>query len=603
MPAVRHARPAAIAPLVLCVLAGCANPLASHSSDYGRQAPIERLRRIDALPIQRFEKPAAPPDAPAPNPAAAARSRFAGLAEVPLTLPEVRAAALEHNLDIRVALVDPTIAAQDVDIEESRFEAAFTTRALWQSTDRPTTNLAQASQSETRLIEPGVRIPLRTGGTATVSLPVSRDEFDGGFEITSLVRRSDLDFSISHPLLRDAGREINTTAIRIANYNRQISEAQAKLAVINQLAAADRAYWRVYQARRTLEVRQQEYEVAQAQLEKAERLVRAGRQAEIEVLRAQAGVAQRLDAILAAQNQVLAEQRELKRLMNAPGLEVDGATMLIPRTDPRPVEYLIDRATLAAAAIDNRMEMLELELRLLADAANIRFADNQTLPALDVTATYGIAGIGDSLQDSFHTLERNKFESWSIGANLEVPLGNEAARARLRRAILTRLQRLSTREARKLLIRQEVADAVDRIQAGWERILATRQSTILSARTLQAEQRQFDVGAATSTDVLDAAARLAAAQLDEIQAVVSYQLAQIDLAVATGTLLGAADIIWQPGAEPEPRVTPDDLALPPDAAATTTPPTPLVAPDAAPEPEPPADPDAPGNASEPDGGL
>jgi outer membrane protein TolC len=570
--------PRRLTPALALLIAGCSNPLARHESDLGRQVPVERLRAIQPLHLDHLAKPPPPEGAPEPDPAVAARSRFAGMAEAPLTIEEARASALEHNLDLKVALIDPTIARQNVDIEESRFEAAFTTRALWQETDSPTASSLTSAQQKFQQIEPGVRIPLRTGGTATIGLPFTRNETNNAFSFLNPSYTSDLDFSISHPLLRDAGREVNTTALRVANYNRQITEAQTKLAIINQLQAVDRAYWRLYQARRDLEVRQQQYELAAAQLDKAERIVRAGRQAEIEVIRAQAGLAQRLDAIITAQNVLLQTQRELKRIINDPGLRLDGKTLVIPRTEPRPVEYLVDPAPLTAAAIDNRMEMLELELRLLADAANIRFAQNQTLPALDLTASYSIQGLGGSSQDSFHTLEKNKFESWSIGATLDVPLGNEGARARLRQAILTRLQRLSTREARKLLIRQDVADAVDRIEAGWERILATRQSTILSTRELQAEQRQFDVGAATSTDVLDAAARLAVAQLTEIQAITDYQIAQIDLAAATGTLLGAAHIQWDPAPNPAANVTPDMLDLPADATMSTTGPTEVTPP-------------------------
>jgi hypothetical protein len=54
------------------------------------------------------------------------------------------------------------------------------------------------------------------------------------------------------------------------------------------------------------------------------------------------------------------------------------------------------------------------------------------------------------------------------------------------------------------------------------------------------------VGRSTSTDVLDADTNLADARLTEIQAVVEYQIAQIDLAVATGTLLGQARVDWTP---------------------------------------------------------
>lgn len=561
----------ALIPAILAA-AGCSSPLGPRESDYGRQTPPERLRAIDPLKIDQFAKPPPPPDAPAEDPAAAARARFQGLAEAPLSIEEVRAAALEHNLDIRTVLIDPAIAAQNVVIEESAFEPAFTTRALWQETDSPTATSLADAQQQFQSVEPAVRIPLRTGGTASVSLPISRNETNNAFSFLNPAYRSDLDFSISQPLLRNAGREVNTTAIRIASYNRQISESQTKLAIINQLAAADRVYWRLYQARRNLDVAQQQYELAQAQLERAQRLVNSGKQAEIEVIRAQAGVAQRLDNIIVAQNSVLTQQRELKRLINLPGLEVGTTTAVIPTTEPRPVEYLVDAGPLTEQALSNRMEMLESELRILTDIANIRFAQNQTLPALDVTATYSIGGLGSSMQDSFLTLEKNKFESWSVGANLEVPLGNEGPRARLRQTILTRLQRISTREARKLIIAQDVGDAVDRIQAGWQRILATRQATILSARSLQAEQRQFDVGLTTSTNVLDAATRLALAQFDEIQAVVDYQIAQVDLAVATGNLLGESHIRWEPASPPPTAVPPELLQPPTDPGPMTLPP-------------------------------
>ncbi len=546
-----HAR--LIPPLLLLGVAGCSNPLASRDSDHGRQEPIDKLRQIDPLTMQ--PKPANP-DKP-PDPAAAAKARFQGVAEAPLTIEEARVSALAHNLDLKVSLLSPTIAKEGENSEAAKFEPVFTTRALWQNDDTPVASTLEGSQAETRSIEPGVRIPLRTGGTANVGLPIGRFETDNAFSTLNPSYTSDLDFSISQPLLRNAGREVATTSIRIAGYNRQISETEAKLAVINQLANVDRGYWRLYQARRNLEVTQQQYELAQAQLDKAQRMVNSGRSAEIEVTRAQSGVANRLDFIIRAQNTVLSQQRDLKRVVNLPGLEVDTAAMVIPKTEPAPVEYLVDAPTLSDAAIANRMEMLELELQLLADAANIKFNENQKLPALDLAATYNIGGLGASGQDSFHTLERNKFESWSIGANLEVPLGNEGAKARWRQSVLTRLQRLNSREARKLLIRQEVGDAVDRIQAGWQSILATRQATILSTRSLQAEQRQFDVGNSTSTNVLDAATRLAEAQLAEIQAVVDYELAQVDLAVATGNLLGAEHIRWEPS-QPDVRTVPAD---------------------------------------------
>jgi outer membrane protein TolC len=232
--------------------------------------------------------------------------------------------------------------------------------------------------------------------------------------------------------------------------------------------------------------------------------------------------------------------------MNIPGLGVDSATAIKPTSSPNPIEYEFDADVLADVAVEQRMEMLELELRLIQDAINIDSADNQLLPLLDLNASYQINGLGDSLGDAFGQLRDNRFEDWSVGVTAQVPLGNKAAKSRYRRAVLSRMQRLSTRQARELAIRREVYDAVDTIEQSWRRILAARQSVILNTRTLEAEQRQFDVGVRTSTDVLDAAAALASAQSAEARALTDYQIAQVDLAAATGTLLGADRIRWEP---------------------------------------------------------
>jgi outer membrane protein TolC len=69
---------------------------------------------------------------------------------------------------------------------------------------------------------------------------------------------------------------------------------------------------------------------------------------------------------------------------------------------------------------------------------------------------------------------------------------------------------------------------------------------VLAARTLKGEERQFEVGLRTSQDVLDAQGRLADAQSREVLALSQYQIALIDIAVATGTLLGSAGVEFAP---------------------------------------------------------
>jgi len=81
--------------------------------------------------------------------------------------------------------------------------------------------------------------------------------------------------------------------------------------------------------------------------------------------------------------------------------------------------------------------------------------------------------------------------------------------------------------------------------------LAARQRVLAQARVLEVEIRQFDQGLRTSTEVLQAQMDLANAKLSEISAVTDYEIAQVDIAFATGTVLGASRIQWEPAPAPK----------------------------------------------------
>ncbi|MEZ6243948.1 MAG: TolC family protein [Phycisphaerales bacterium] len=539
--------------LGVVAVSGCTNPFGSDPMDYDQRVSREKAREVRPLRVERY---AAPTDESedTSGAVAAARARFEAMDAYELTLEEARAATLTNNLGLQATLVSPTIAEEALNEEEGRFNAVFTLSGLWSETDSPTSSTLAGSQTRTQSVTPGVRIPLHTGGTASINLPVTHFQTDNTFSTLNPAVTADLEFSLSHNLLRGAGRRATMHSVRIADYNRQISEVQTKLEVIRELAAVDRAFWRLYAAREALLVRIQQYELGDEQLSSAERQLRAGSAAEIEVIRARSGRADRIDAILQAQNEVLLRERDLKAIVNIPGLDVDTAVVIVPASPPEAARYDFDRDELLAAAIDNRMELLEDELRLAMDAASIAFARNEALPLLALSYTYRINGLGGTEGQAFSQLDDNKFEDWSVGLQAEVPLGNEQRRAAVAQAVLTRLQRLSTREARRQSIRQEVLDAADRIDSGWQRILASRESVILNTRALDAERRQFGVGRSTSNDVLDADTRLAEARLTEIQAIADYQISQVDLAFAAGLTLGASKVIWDPR---DPRGTPE----------------------------------------------
>jgi outer membrane protein len=590
---------------LLVVLAGCSSPLWRSSSwgplgeapgDLAPRAREERLRRVDALILERFTSsttpppnaasgsatppsvPTAPTSAMIVEPGAAmpsaesVRLRYAGVERVSVSLAQARASALENNLDLRVAVVDPRIATESEAVERAKFDAVFTPSATFSSVDTPGLPGSFEGQQDQFSAGAGVSVPLRTGGRASVNLTQNVSGGDSPLLSADPIYASALTFSIAQPLLRGAGREVNVASIRIAGLNQQIAEARTKLSVVTQLANVERAYWRVFAARRELDVRQQQYDLAQAQLERARRRVRGGDASEVEVTRAESGLAERLEAIIIAETNVLTTQRELKRIANIPGLDVSTTVYVETQTQPEPREFELDTARLLALARESRMELLETELAILADTLNIDVARNQVLPQLDIVGSYGVQGIGTGFGSNVRRAGNADFQNYSVGVQGSIPLGNEAAEAGERRAVFVRVQRLATRQARLQVVEQDVLDAVDRVRSTWQRIMASRQATILAARTLQGEQRQFEVGRRTSTDVLDAAARLADSQSAEIRALTDYQIAQVDLAVATGTVLGQSNVSWSPEPATEgPEATTPPATTPAPAPSAPTP--------------------------------
>lgn len=463
-----------------------------------------------------------------------------------LSIEECRALALQHNLDLAVQLLDPTIANENVTQAEAKFESLFTSNVRQSVFDQPTDTSLNGSSVKSFSGDIGFQIPLRTGGTINLDMPLNRTETDNQFATLNPSFTSDFSASLSQPLLRNAGVRTNTHSIRVAQYQSQISEAQAKLEVIRVVADIDRVYWRLYAAQKEVEVRRQEYDLAVAQLERAQRRVKKGDAAEVEVVRAEAGVAQRVEAIITADNAVRDSERLLKRMLNKPGLEMESTTIIDLSTQPNPIHYDLDALQLANGAIDSRMEMLELELQIAQDADSIDFARNQKLPLVTLDYRYNINGLGASFSDSLSMLPDRNFEDHTVGLSVQVPLGNVAARSAYNQAVYTRIQRLATKAQRRAQVVNEVFNALDQLDANWQRVLASGRSVLLQARLLEAEQRQFDIGLRTSTDVLDAQASYANARTEEIRALTEYQIAQVDIAFATGTLLGADRVRWEP---------------------------------------------------------
>ena len=184
-------------------LAGCVGPFAKN--DYlAFEAPPEQLHDIEEVSLNDRSRtePVSVEDATEEVIRAVVKAAEPP-AKMEISLEEVRAAALAHNLDLVVELLSPTIAQASVDEEEAKFESTFTGSIRRSRFDSPTALGTEGTRATSNNVDLGVRIPLRTGGTATVSFPFNKSETNNPFSLLNPAYSADLAFSISQPLLRN----------------------------------------------------------------------------------------------------------------------------------------------------------------------------------------------------------------------------------------------------------------------------------------------------------------------------------------------------------------------------------------------------------------
>ena len=456
---------------------------------------------------------------------------------IELTLEEVRAATLANNLELKVELIEPAIEQRSLDAERAKFEAVFSGSANYTVAETDTGVSSTSNDYDMR-----VRAPLYTGGSISVGMPFGESDSDTSDGVADAA----VSVSFIQSLLRGGGTRINTHSIRIAGYRKHRVDARTKQAVIFLLAEADIAYWDLYVTCRELEVSREQYKLAQDQLRHAEKKVAAGAAARTEIVRAEAGLSRGINSLINAETSVQNSQLDLQRIMNRRDMPLDANIRIDPKTEPNPLGLNIDEEKLIEIALSNRMDTIQWELQLAIDKLQVELARNRMLPDLSLSYRYDAQTEAGDAEHALGSFGDKTSDTHSVGLYASIPLGNRVAKARLEQARLQQIQNQASYARHRQFIQRDVYRTIRVINNSWRRILAAEKDVEAAYRTYQVEQSQFQIGNRTSTEVLDSATQLAEAQLRRISALAAYEVAQIGLAQATGTLLGYSRIILEP---------------------------------------------------------
>ncbi len=360
--------------------------------------------------------------------------------------------------------------------------------------------------------------------------------------------------TVSQPLLRGRGREVNLRFVRIAQIDQRTSRLVFEQQLLETVYGVSRLYYDLVSLGENIAVKEEALATAQRLLQDDRNQVAEGTLAPIELTRAQALVSSsRLDLIQARgeyrQQEVILREQLLRNLPD-PGAQVLSivATDKIVVPDAAPS---LDVPALTSDALANRPDLAQAALQVKANEISTRATRNAVSPLLNLYANVqtrgsslvpyqplGSNGTGEVQVPAALTQGGLRLSTiYQGGIQLNLPLRNRIAQADAARDEI-QLRRAQGRSLKlENDVRQQVENASIALENAHEAYAAAVESRNYQQQLLQAEIDKFSVGESTNYLIIQDEAYLAQARSTEVAARSNYMKAQITLDRSLGDLL------------------------------------------------------------------
>ena len=456
----------------------------------------------------------------------------------------------------------------------SSFDPTLTGTLQFDHANFVTTSPFQGSASNTTTGNFAYQQGFQSGTNMSVGFNNSRSTTNGLYQTVSPALNSGFQFKLSQHLLQGFGFVPNNRLIQITKHNREISDVAFRLQIITTVDQIENLYWNLVYAYENVRVAEESQAFAQKTLSDTQKQVQIGSLAPIEIVRAQNTVAADQQSLIQAQTnldlQQLLMKNALSRSLQDPTLAsaavIPTTTMALPAQEPVvPTEDLINEA------LQHRADLIENRIDLTNRDISVKAIKNALLPSLDLFAYYGGSGVGGSQNPNYICLDPQQAGSpfctgftsvkpvsyggtlnqlvdstapdKGMGITLNIPLRNRSAQALQVRSQLEYRQAQLRLQQVENQVRIEVRNAQFSVTQNNAAVKASQAAVDLAKQSLDAEQKKYNLGASTSTNVLNFQSQTATAESNLVSAMAAYEKAQIELDRATGLLLEHAGIV------------------------------------------------------------
>lgn len=536
---------------------------------------------------------AAPPvPAASPNVIGVTQQEFVGI-----SLPNAVGMALAKNPDLEVVAANRRIASYQIVAAQGAFDMRLSVQPQYQYITEAPQNAFFAGPNFGPVVQrntsasAGVQGVTPAGQQYSVSASGRQTYDNTTINAFDPVYPTVFSVNFSQPLGRNSGINDPKRNLLLAQINDRAAAQRALGATADTVAQVENVYWDLVSAWRNAAIQEQALRDTVTQQHSNVRFARQGVSAPIDVVQADTQIALFQVNVYSALQRVGALQNQLKSLLtdnpNDPlwnaNLVPTGAVLQLPHEPPL--------TELVMTALRNRPEVEQLRQQRAAADVNLRYAQNQTKPQVDLQAGYtsnGFAGtptnpasspffassaqqliainaliaavnptlpvnqqiqplpssttpvpayLSGGLGQSIRNLLNNRFPVYSAGVLVTFPIGNHAAKANLAIAQeqenIAQVQEASTIQR----ITVEVRNALQNYQSALARLNAARTARQAAEAVLASEQRRFRAGASTTYLVLQREIAVANNRGLELQAQTDLNKAVVEIQRATGTIL------------------------------------------------------------------
>ena len=470
----------------------------------------------------------------------------------PLSVDEAVTLALEQNLGVQVQRINPQL--QDLAIEQARtaWRPEFTAGMTAQSQDSPPSSFLSGANDKVSSTSTGgifgVSQLLPWGTSYAVAYDSNRFTTNNVFSSFNPQLGANLDLTVVQPLLRGLRIDNARYQLLVSQKNREIADVDLQQTIALTQRDVKNAYWDYKYALASLDVARQSFDLAAESLRNTRTRVEIGTLAPIDVIEAEAEVAQREEAVILAEASIGQTEDQLRSLVFDPNTP-EFWNMRLELTDPVPFQVqAVDVNAAIQRALVERTDLAESKKSIERTAYAERFYKDQTLPGVDVRLDYNSTGLGGTqlvrgegefpppvigevqrpYSDLLNDIFSSAFPTWRFSANVTYPIGQSTADASLARTRLETRQSQTNLRNLELQVVTQVRDAGRQLVANSKRVDSTRASRVLAERRLEAEEKKFAAGMSTSFLVFQAQRDLAQARNTELRAILDYTKSQVD---------------------------------------------------------------------------